>query len=503
MSALTVHSCISALRNDMRRNRKNESSILMCLSGKPVKALSWITGVTLARNLLFPLYADDYVYSFIWDGEHRGNLLIPPDRTLTRVKTARDVAVSQLSHYKTWGGRSVAHVLDQSFLTGGKTSFNFANTAVTLAQLLLADRLGAGEDRKLTNRLLLWLGGCYWFCMPHLVACCQWMTGSFNYLWMGVLQAAFALPYSRRIFDAQKRLPPLLMAPLGLLTGWSNEAGAGAALLYGGLATVRSWLRREKDTAWMLTGLLSGCAGLAAMLFAPGNLRRIELTREYEPPVEADDPDRTSEELYYTPAMFRHHFRNGFRKTVLRQLPMHIPVLLCFTRFGRRSREMTENLLMLEAASLAVPCAMMLSPEFPERAAYPGVIYGLAASGAAARCLGRESFSGIFAYLERGFEALLAVSVGAALAVDYSLFRQTRQRMRDLQEQRGQNTVVLKKYSLPKLPAILAGNRAMDVYGLSVDLDGDTHNSYNRTMAQYYGARNIRGVEAENRRERT
>ena len=75
--------------------------------------------------------------------------------------------------------------------------------------------------------------------------------------------------------------------------------------------------------------------------------------------------------------------------------------------------------------------------------------------------------------------------------------------MRDLQEQRGQDTVVLKKYSLPKLPALLAGNRALDAYSLSVDLDGDTRNSYNHTMAQYYDVRKIWGVEAENRRERT
>ena len=100
----------------MKRNRKNESSLLMRLSGKPVKALCWITGITLARNLLFPMYADDYVYSFIWDGEHRGNLLIPPDRTLTRVKTARDVAVSQLSHYKTWVQILLAHQQSHAFL---------------------------------------------------------------------------------------------------------------------------------------------------------------------------------------------------------------------------------------------------------------------------------------------------------------------------------------------------------------------------------------------------
>ena len=486
----------------MERNRKTKSNLLMRLSGKPVKALLWITGITLARNLLFPMYADDYAYSFIWDGEHHGNLLISPDRKLTRVKTARDVAVSQLSHYKTWGGRSVAHALDQSFLTRGKTIFNFANTGVTLAQLLLAARLGAEGDRKLTNRLLLWLGGCYWFCTPHLAACSEWMTGSFNYLWMGVLQTAFALPYSRRVFDAEKRVSPALMAPLGLLTGWSNEAGAGAALLYGGLVTARSLLRRQKNNAWMLTGLFSGCAGLAAMLLAPGNRRRMKLTKEIEPPVTETDPDRTPEELYYTPAMFRHHFRNGFLTTVLRQLPMHVPVLLYFTRFGKRSRETTENLLMLEAASLAVPCAMMLSPEFPERAAYPSVIYGLAASSAAVRHLDQKRLSGLLPYLERGFAALLAISVGASLAVDFSIFRQTRRRLRDMKEQRGQDTAVVKKLSIPKLPAVLAGNRAMDLYSLVVDIDRDPRASYNHVMAQYYGFQNIRGVEAENRREK-
>ena len=144
----------------------------------------------------------------------------------------------------------------------------------------------------------------------------------------------------------------------------------------------------------------------------------------------------------------------------------------------------------------------MLSPEFPERAAYPGVIYGLAASGAAIRHLDQERLSRLLPYLERGFAALLIVSVGASLAVDLSIFRQTQRRLHDLKEQRGQNTAVLKKFSLPKLPAILAGNRAMDLYGLSVDIERDPQASYNHTMAQYYGFQNIRGVEAENRREK-
>ena len=42
----------------------------------------------------------------------------------------------------------------------------------------------------------------------------------------------------------------------------------------------------------------------------------------------------------------------------------------------------------------------------------------------------------------------------------------------------------------------------MDLYGLSVDIERDPQASYNHTMAQYYGFQNIRGVEAESRREK-
>lgn len=52
------------------------------------------------------LYADDYAYSFIWDGKHRGNLIIPADQPLKRVKSLRDVVISQWSHYMTWGDDS-------------------------------------------------------------------------------------------------------------------------------------------------------------------------------------------------------------------------------------------------------------------------------------------------------------------------------------------------------------------------------------------------------------
>lgn len=102
-----------------------------------------------------------------------------------------------------------------------------------------------------------------------------------NYLWMGVLQSAFTLPYSKRVFDPKYRMPKAPAALLGLLTRWSNEAGGGAAILYGGLSTMRSMFKKEKDIDWMVAGLLGCCAGMGAMLLAPGNKKRIKLTEEY------------------------------------------------------------------------------------------------------------------------------------------------------------------------------------------------------------------------------
>ena len=183
----------------------------------PFAAAAVITAVSYVRNRLMPLYADDYAYSFIWDDKHCGNLLIPPDQPLKRVKSFRDVVRSQFSHYMTWGGRSVAHTLDQLLLMDGKRTFNYANTAVILSQILMSARMGMGEKRKLDNRLLAWLGGCFWLCTPHLAGTTEWMTGALNYLWMGVLESAFTLPYSKRVFDPRHRMSKAWMGFLGVL----------------------------------------------------------------------------------------------------------------------------------------------------------------------------------------------------------------------------------------------------------------------------------------------
>ncbi|MBQ5534582.1 MAG: hypothetical protein IIU07_04700, partial [Lachnospiraceae bacterium] len=67
------------------------------------------------KNRMLPKYADDYAFSFIWDGKHHGNLAYG-DQEYRRVRKPRDLAKSQLSHYLTWSGRTVAETMNQLVL---------------------------------------------------------------------------------------------------------------------------------------------------------------------------------------------------------------------------------------------------------------------------------------------------------------------------------------------------------------------------------------------------
>ncbi len=97
------------------------------------------------KNRLIPKYADDYPYSFIWEGDKNGNLAFGK-REYRRVRNLRDLLKSQISHYKTWDGRAIAESLVQLFLIkDDKKYFDRANTAVMLLQLMLISALGKGK----------------------------------------------------------------------------------------------------------------------------------------------------------------------------------------------------------------------------------------------------------------------------------------------------------------------------------------------------------------------
>ena len=66
--------------------------------GKTLLILAGFGALAYLRNRLIPMFADDYAFSFIWDGKHHGNLAFGKQRYY-RVKKSKDLIRSQVSHY--------------------------------------------------------------------------------------------------------------------------------------------------------------------------------------------------------------------------------------------------------------------------------------------------------------------------------------------------------------------------------------------------------------------
>ena len=448
-------------------------------------------------NRLIPKVADDYAFSFVWDGETNGNLAYG-DHRYRRIRRMKDLAESQLSHYMTWSGRTIAETLNQLVLMkDDKRFYDCVNTGVILSQLFVCLFAGRGRIslKKVSPFQALMLTFGYWFGTPHLVATSLWMTGAANYSWPGLLQSAFLLPYGLQYHDDSFSIPCPAAALSGLLAGWSNEAGGGMALVMSAAAVLRA-RKKGQNTGWMVSGLAGAFAGYGLLMLAPGNFKRIRIEKSYSDILSADfsEPAMVAPEDQYTPAMFLHYLKNSFSSVLLRELPLEIPVILYFMQ-KNRSRESTAYILALEAAAYGVPGILMLSPQLPKRAAYPSILYRLAAAVKAADQLEAVSLElpakwkkpASFAAAAAGAGLLVNVAAQWFLHADVSI--QTEEQIRILRESDGKGIVRVPDLMLSPFWTRLAGDRGLDEYIKKIirfeEYEGDP---YNMAAAAYYGA---------------
>jgi len=139
-------------------------------------------------NFLTPLYHDDFVYQFMFEGG-----TVNYDNP---IKSISDIVASQVEHYHSVNGRSIVHFLVQLF-TGllGKTVFNLFNIIVFGVFLFLLRDFSSSRKRETTPNqgftaviLVLVL------LLPRFKDTFLWMTGSINYLWSAT--AALLFPCS-------------------------------------------------------------------------------------------------------------------------------------------------------------------------------------------------------------------------------------------------------------------------------------------------------------------
>jgi len=432
----------------------------------------FFAGTFWLMNFLTPHLTDDYAYSFVWDGEHGGNFKNDIG-DLQRVQSVSDVIISQYSHWLTWGGRSVAHTLLQTFGMADKIFFDFANAFMYAALALIIYFLGTGKlDFKNHNaKILVGIFFALWFCTPDFFQTTLWETGSFNYLWMAVFQFAFLLPFVLKFWDKDFKFHSAFAIPLGLLAGWSNEAGAAMILFITFLAIIYFW-RQKKLERWMLAGFIAAFVGFALLILAPGNFSRME---------------NDSEESMTFFEILAENFLYGFVPVMLGNLILFLPIILYFLR-GKKSVQTTQFILAFTATGIFLPCLLMLSPYFPARAAFDSPIFLMVAAVA--------SMQNISIHLPKKF--LYAVgtfwlaTILYALSVDWSVYSQMKLRHEYIFAHRNEEIITVQPIILPPTTEkIFWGWTLYHFARFYNDLTPYTRINRNKTYAKYFGVKNL------------
>lgn len=458
-------------------------------------------GIFLWRNILLPMVGDDYSYAFIWDGEHAGNLMdgIGPRQ---RITSLTDIITSQWSHYFTWGGRVPALFMVQFFAWQGvRLWFDLANTLVFVLLVCLLFWLAAGriESPGKCKAGLFWLLLGMFFAVPAYVYTMIWMTGACVYLWTAAAICAFLLPYSlaywRKDFWQKKKwwqLPAMTL--LGLLAGWSIEAGSIITVLLT-LAFLLLFYQRKLLQSWQMAGFTGLVTGMLLLMLAPGSYMRVKLMQELA-------PDYTMPpELMWTPIMFLYNFVEGFLPVLTGELPLFIPILLYFWK-GVRQQELTRYILLWVSGSLLVLCAMMFSPDFRAHAGYHSAIFLMIASTSALRAITSQVKSWCAARARArlglavsGFGALAMwlMATALCLVIEISYNQQWAEREKIIAEHRQDDPIVVPAIEIPWHLDKVMGNRSVTSVLLMFGADLESVPTDNRSnmYAQYHGLKGI------------
>ena len=172
-------------------------------SSETKKSIVTFAGIYLflyALNYLHPMsFGDDYLYSFIWQGKPMN---VPLSEKAVRIASWKDILLSQWSHYFTWGGRTVAHVLVQFFLWMGKGVFNYFNAFISI--FLIAEINWCINRGKVSLNFkakdICWIFFVLWAFTPGFSPVFFWLTAACNYLWTNVILITFLLPYIRKYY---------------------------------------------------------------------------------------------------------------------------------------------------------------------------------------------------------------------------------------------------------------------------------------------------------------
>lgn len=177
-------------------------------------------------NMYTPICGDDYLYSFyltpvaaksFFEGASIG--------FEQKISSFTDVIFSQYNHYFYVNGRTIPHILEQSFAgLWGENCFNLINVFAFLLLNMLV--IWISGKRNLT-KFGYWVAAVFfiWFLLPCPVDLFLLMSGALNYTWSTVLCLAFLLVYTKvRQMEKVNWGVAFLLFLLGVISGWTHES---------------------------------------------------------------------------------------------------------------------------------------------------------------------------------------------------------------------------------------------------------------------------------------
>ena len=330
----------------------------------------------LIFNFLSPIsFGDDYVYSFIWSGQSIYKPL-PPD--VARVASWQDLFRSQWSHYFTWGGRTVAHVLAQFFLWKGKVLFNIANTLISILLVFeLYWCINKGKIRfKFDSRTLIWIFFLLWACTPGFGVIFFWVLGACNYLWTNVILLGFLIPYFYKYYHCDEKasfdnklIGTVVSFIFGILAGWTNENSVCCIILI--LAAFIYFCKKHNVLeTWMACGFAGLLIGYALLMLAPGNYYRLSSSQ-------SGWNFLTGLQGHLSMMMLIYVFQFLLWYFVLRSL-------FTLRRIDNSNSLLKKEVLLVKVlvtSGFLMTGIMLFSPGFPPRSGFSGLLYLIIGAG--------------------------------------------------------------------------------------------------------------------------
>ena len=356
--------------------KKDYQKEALVMNKKGFTALAGIFLFLYFFNILHPMsFGDDYLYSFIWQGQP---MYKPLPENAVRVSSWHDLFVSQWSHYLTWSGRAVAHVLIQFFLWIGKGAFNFFNALAGL--LLIVEIYWCIHKGTVTfnfnPKVLFWIFFVLWAFSPGFTPVFFWLTGACNYLWTSLLLLGFMIPYIQKYYGYKEVIKSshtfgLLMFVLGVFAGWTNENSVCWIIV---LLLFFVFVCRKNGNVetWMYVGIAGLIAGYTLLMLAPGNVARLQAEQ--------------GKGIWLESKLLKDNF-NTFLMILFFQIFLWFFSLRAI--FSLKNMHIEDERIKKEITlvrlfyflAFVMSATMILSPGFPARSGFPGTIQLVIAAG--------------------------------------------------------------------------------------------------------------------------